>query len=51
MKVTNYLDSLEGEAEMVFVPPYAPDLNPNEQCAIRWEISSHQKSHSSKENH
>jgi len=29
-KVMNYIDFLEGKIEMVFLPPYAPDLNPDE---------------------
>lgn len=29
-KVMEYIDSLEGRIEMVFLPPYAPDLNPDE---------------------
>ena len=29
-KVTEYIESLEGKLEMVFLPPYAPDLNPDE---------------------
>lgn len=29
-KVTDYIESLEGRLEMVFLPPYAPDLNPDE---------------------
>ena len=29
-KVTDYLDSLEGKVEMVFLSAYAPDLNPDE---------------------
>jgi len=29
-KVTSYIESLEGAIEMVFLPPYAPDLNPDE---------------------
>lgn len=29
-KVTNYIESLDGEVELVFLPPYAPDLNPDE---------------------
>ncbi len=29
-KVTDYIESLEGKVEMVFLPPYAPDLNPDE---------------------
>lgn len=29
-KVTTYLEELDGEMEIVFLPPYAPDLNPDE---------------------
>ena len=29
-KVMEYIDSLEGRIEIVFLPPYAPDLNPDE---------------------
>jgi transposase len=29
-KVMDYVESLEGKLEMVFLPPYAPDLNPDE---------------------
>lgn len=29
-KVIAYIDSLEGRLEIVFLPPYAPDLNPDE---------------------
>ena len=29
-KVADYIDSLDGKLEMVFLPPYAPDLNPDE---------------------
>ncbi|WP_185233735.1 IS630 family transposase [Teredinibacter franksiae] len=29
-KVTDYIETLEGKIEMVFLPPYAPDLNPDE---------------------
>ena len=29
-KVQDYIESLEGQIEMVFLPPYAPDLNPDE---------------------
>jgi transposase len=29
-KVVNYIDALEGKLEIVFLPPYAPDLNPDE---------------------
>jgi len=29
-KVMDYIESLEGALEMVFLPPYAPDLNPDE---------------------
>jgi len=29
-KVMAYIDSLEGRIEIVFLPPYAPDLNPDE---------------------
>lgn len=29
-RVTEYLDSLDGKIEIVFLPPYAPDLNPDE---------------------
>ena len=29
-KVMNYIESLDGELEIVFLPPYAPDLNPDE---------------------
>jgi len=29
-KVMNYIESLEGRLEIVFLPPYAPDLNPDE---------------------
>jgi len=29
-KVRQYLESLEGRLEIVFLPPYAPDLNPDE---------------------
>jgi transposase len=29
-KVMEYLESLEGRMEIVFLPPYAPDLNPDE---------------------
>jgi len=29
-KVTNYIESLDGKVELVFLPPYAPDLNPDE---------------------
>ncbi len=29
-KVTEYIDSLDGRIEIVFLPPYAPDLNPDE---------------------
>ena len=29
-KVMNYIESLEGKLEIVFLPPYAPDLNPDE---------------------
>jgi transposase len=28
--VTDYIQSLEGKMEIVFLPPYAPDLNPDE---------------------
>ena len=30
-KVMDYVESLEGMLEMVFLPPYAPDLNPDER--------------------
>jgi len=26
----SYIESLEGKIEIVFLPPYAPDLNPDE---------------------
>jgi len=29
-KVMKYIESLEGKLEIVFLPPYAPDLNPDE---------------------
>ena len=29
-RVTEYIESLEGKIELVFLPPYAPDLNPDE---------------------
>lgn len=29
-KVTEYIESLEGKVQLVFLPPYAPDLNPDE---------------------
>ena len=29
-KVTEYIESLEGRLEIIFLPPYAPDLNPDE---------------------
>ncbi len=29
-KVMDYIESLEGRLEIVFLPPYAPDLNPDE---------------------
>ena len=29
-KVMEYIESLEGKLEIVFLPPYAPDLNPDE---------------------
>ncbi len=29
-KVMEYIESLEGRLEIVFLPPYAPDLNPDE---------------------
>ena len=29
-KVMSYIQSLEGRLEIVFLPPYAPDLNPDE---------------------
>jgi len=29
-KVMEYIESLEGKVELVFLPPYAPDLNPDE---------------------
>jgi len=29
-KVQDYLESLDGRIEIVFLPPYAPDLNPDE---------------------
>jgi len=29
-KVREYIESLEGRLEIVFLPPYAPDLNPDE---------------------
>ncbi len=29
-KVMSYIESLEGKLEIVFLPPYAPDLNPDE---------------------
>ncbi len=29
-KVMEYIESLEGRIEIVFLPPYAPDLNPDE---------------------
>lgn len=29
-KVQSYIESLEGKLELVFLPPYAPDLNPDE---------------------
>ncbi len=29
-KVQEYIDSLDGRIEIVFLPPYAPDLNPDE---------------------
>lgn len=29
-KVTAYIESLDGAVELVFLPPYAPDLNPDE---------------------
>ena len=29
-KVLNYIDSLDGKLEIIFLPPYAPDLNPDE---------------------
>jgi len=29
-KVSEYIESLEGEIELIFLPPYAPDLNPDE---------------------
>lgn len=29
-KVMKYIESLEGRLEIVFLPPYAPDLNPDE---------------------
>jgi len=29
-KVMRYIESLEGKLEIVFLPPYAPDLNPDE---------------------
>lgn len=29
-KVMDYIESLEGKLEIVFLPPYAPDLNPDE---------------------
>lgn len=29
-KVQDYIESLEGQIELVFLPPYAPDLNPDE---------------------
>lgn len=29
-KVMSYIESLDGRIEMVFLPPYAPDLNPDE---------------------
>ena len=29
-KVTSYIESLEGAIDIVFLPPYAPDLNPDE---------------------
>lgn len=29
-RVREYLESLEGKIELVFLPPYAPDLNPDE---------------------
>ena len=29
-KVIDYINSLDGDLEIVFLPPYAPDLNPDE---------------------
>ncbi len=29
-KVMKYIESLEGKLEIIFLPPYAPDLNPDE---------------------
>ena len=29
-KVADYIESLEGKLDIVFLPPYAPDLNPDE---------------------
>ncbi len=29
-KVMDYIESLDGKIEIVFLPPYAPDLNPDE---------------------
>jgi transposase len=29
-KVMDYIESMEGKIEIVFLPPYAPDLNPDE---------------------
>ena len=29
-KVADYIESVEGKLEIVFLPPYAPDLNPDE---------------------
>ncbi len=29
-KVMDYIESLDGKVEIVFLPPYAPDLNPDE---------------------
>ena len=29
-KVAKYIESLEGKLELVFLPPYSPDLNPDE---------------------
>ena len=29
-RVAEYLESLDGKIERVFLPPYAPDLNPDE---------------------
>ena len=29
-KVMSYIESLEGRLEIIFLPPYAPDLNPDE---------------------